>query len=198
MALPADQPSVDPAPVRRWLRNFAEDRRGVVSVEFAIMVPLVLWAFMALYVYFDGYRQSSINLKAAYTISDILSRETGIVDEGYIDGMQELFQFLTRSGSDNSIRISVISWNQADDRYYVDWSSNRDWQDGTDLNDSNIMGYSDKLPVMANSQRLVLVETRNTYAPVFKVGMDDIELENFVFMNPRFVQNVAWDGGGST
>ena len=176
-----------------WLRNFRAETRGSVTVEFAIMMPLIFWAFMALYVYFDGYRQSSINLKAAYTISDILSRETGVVNDGYIDGMQELFQFLTRNGSHAEMRISVLRWSETDDRYYVDWSSVRDWTGGQKLSDDNVMGIAEKLPVMSNSERLILVETKNTYRPVYKVGMGDRELENFVFTSPRFVQNVVWE-----
>ncbi|OWU78006.1 hypothetical protein ATO3_01080 [Marinibacterium profundimaris] len=180
--------------LRTRVRCFRAETRGSVTVEFAIMMPLIFWAFMALYVYFDGYRQSSINLKAAYTISDILSRETGVVDNGYIDGMQELFQFLTRTGSPTAMRISVLRWSDADDRYYVDWSTTRKWPLGTDLTDGNVMDIASQLPVMSNSERLILVETRNTYEPVFRVGMGPRELENFVFTSPRFVQQVRWQG----
>ncbi|WP_428925345.1 TadE/TadG family type IV pilus assembly protein [Marinibacterium sp. SX1] len=179
---------------KRAARRFGRDTRGSVTIEFVIMMPLIFWAFMALYVYFDGYRQSSINLKAAYTVSDILSRETGTVDDTYIDSMHALFDFLIANGTDTGLRISVLRWSGPDDRYYVDWSTERDWAGGEILSDGNVMDHSAKLPVMSNAERLILVETRNTYLPVFKVGLGEMKLDNFVFTSPRFVQNVAWQG----
>ena len=178
----------------RRMTRFRDDTDGSVSVEFVMMAPLLFWAFMALYVYFDGYRQSAINLKAAYTISDILSRETGVVDDGYIDSMHSLYDFLIANGTNTQMRISVLRWSDGDDRYYVDWSTSRAWDGTSTLTDGNVMNYADKLPVMSYAVRLILVETRNVYDPVFKVGLGKQTLENFVFTSPRFVQQVRWQG----
>ena len=174
-----------------WTR-FVAGERGSVTVEFVIMKPLIFWAFMALFVFFDGYRQSSINLKAAYTISDILSRETDVVDDEYIDTMQSLFKFLTRDGSEASLRVSVVRWDNNDERYYVDWSQVRDWSGETAWTDGSISQIESRLPVMAHMQRAILVETRNTYSPIFKVGLGEQELKNFVFSSPRFAPQVVW------
>lgn len=175
-----------------WNR-FREDTRGSITVEFVIMIPIIFWAFMALYVFFDGYRQSSINLKAAYTISDVLSRETGYVDDDYIDAMQSLFQFLTLDGSETGLRISVLRWDADDEKHYVDWSTERDWPSATVWTDANIDTIEDQLPVMSDGERLILVETHNTYEPIFNVGLGTQDLENFVFTSPRFVEQVVWD-----
>lgn len=175
-------------------QRFRDDTRGSITVEFVIMMPIIFWAFMALYVFFDGYRQSTINLKAAYTISDILSRETGEVDDTYIDSMQSLFQFLTRSGTRTSMRISVLRWSESDERYYVDWSTVRDWDSRAALTDATVNEFGDRLPAMSNAERLILVETRNTYTPAFKVGLGTQELDNFVFTSPRFAPQVVWAG----
>lgn len=174
--------------------RFRDNTRGGIAIEFVIMIPIVFWAFMALYVFFEGYRQSAINLKAAYTVSDILSRETGQVDDTYIDSMQSLFQFLTRTGAQTAMRVSVLRWSEGDNRYYVDWSTIRDWDNQVALTDGTVSDLADRLPAMSNAERLILVETRNLYTPVFKVGLGTKELENFVFTRPRFAPQVVWSG----
>lgn len=175
---------------RSLLSRFGRDTRGSVSVEFVLTMPFLFWAFMATYVYFDGYRQSTVNLKAAYTISDLVSRETDGVTDGYIDSMHELLQLITRSDSALRMRISVIRFDAEDDRYYVDWSEGRGYT--VMLNDGNVGDIESRLPVMPDDERVILVETGNTFVPLFNIGLDDVELENFVFTRPRFAPQVAW------
>ncbi len=156
------------------LRAFGEETRASVTVEFALVMPFIFWAFMASYVYFDGYRQSSVNLKAAYTISDLISRETGVIDAEYIDSMHSLLRLLTRATSPTSIRISVIRWDEPDDRYYVDWSQKRGFPAALSNNDMAMI--EEKLPVMPHNERVILVETLNLFVPLFNFGMDNVDL----------------------
>lgn len=171
------------------LKAFAGETRGSVSVEFLLVIPLVFWAYMAAYVFFDGYRQSAVNLKAAYTISDLVSRETDFLTDEYIDSMYSLMQLLTRTSSSVSLRITVVRWDAGDDRYYVDWSTNREY--GSNLTNATIGDIAAKLPVMPDNERVILVETINTYVPALNVGMDDQQLENFVFTRPRFAPQLC-------
>jgi len=177
-------------PLISRLRTFAHETRGSVAVEFALCMPFVFWAFMASYVYFDGYRQSSVNLKAAYTIGDLISRETNVITDEYIDSMQSLLELLTRASSTVHLRISVIRWDEGDDRYYVDWSQTRGFPETLDNGD--MAALESKLPLMPDNERVILIETVNTFVPSFNVGMDDIDLENFVFTRPRFAPQVLY------
>ena len=173
------------------LRGFARDTQGSVSVEFILAMPMVFWAFMGVNVYFDGYRQSSVNLKAAYTISDVLSRETIEINDTYVDSMFSLLQFLTRTNSVVEMRISVLSWDESDGVHHVDWSKSRSY--GDPLDDTAVSQMKDKLPVMPDNDRLILVETRNIFVPLFNVGMENKKLENFVFSRPRFAPQLVFD-----
>jgi Flp pilus assembly protein TadG len=179
-------------PLINRLKLFGAETRGSVAVEFVIMMPILFWAFMATYVFFDGYRQSAVNLKAAYTISDLISRETEILNDEYIDSMYSLMQILTRTSSSLSLRITVIRWDEADDRYYVDWSTNRQY--GSNLTNATIGNIESQLPVMPDNERVILVETINTFVPALNVGMDDRQLENFVFTRPRFAPQLCAAG----
>ncbi|MCF6232098.1 MAG: pilus assembly protein [Rhodobacteraceae bacterium] len=178
-----------------YARQFAADTRGSVTVEFIIMMPIIFYAFMGIYVYFEGYRQSTINLKAAYTISDLISRETEIISDEYIDSMQAMMQILTRSNSTIALRMSVFRWSDDDNRFFVEWSQNRGYE--PNYTNASISAIEDKLPLLPNNEIVILVETDNTYTPLFKVGMDDKQLKNFVFTKPRWVDQLCYlpDGG---
>src|SRR6056297_2765057 len=107
------------------LRRFWSDNSGVVTVEFVMFMPFLMWTYAASYVFFDAYRQSSLNLKAAYTVGDMISRETNAITPTYIDSMYSLTQLLTRSTNPMSMRVSVIWWDETDQRHYLDWSQAR-------------------------------------------------------------------------
>lgn len=178
--------------VNTALSQFRRDDRGSVSVEFVIMMPLLFWAYMAAYVYFDGYRLSTTNLKAAYTISDVLSRETNVVDDQYIDTLVELTKFLTRPDNEIDIRVTLVRWDGDDNRYYVDWSENRGF-DG-EVNDGTIYQFTDSLPVLYDGDRVIMMETRGLYRPDFNVGIGEQQLYNIVVTRPRFAPQIVYDG----
>lgn len=173
------------------LAAFWQDTRGNMSVEFVLAMPILFWTFMAVYVFFDGYRQSTVNLKSAYTISDLISRETDPINDEYITSMHELLKLMTRSRSEVKMRISVVRWDEGDDRYYVDWSENRGFDE--ELNDGNVAQVEEKLPDMPDTERVIVVETRNVFVPLYKVGLENINLDNFVFTRPRFAPQVVWE-----
>ena len=175
------------------LRRFRDETDGNVTIEFVLAMPILFWAFMASFVFYDGYRQSTVNLKAAYTIGDLISRETEEINDNYIDSMHNLLTMMVDSASsgDVDLRISVVRWDEADDRYYVDWSANRGFSE--ELADANVMELETRLPVMPDNERVILIETNNLFRPLFRVGLDDIDLENFVFTRPRFVSQVVWE-----
>lgn len=177
--------------IARFLKRFGQDTSGAVTIEFVLIMPFLFWAFMASYVYFDGYRQSATNLKAAFTISDLISRETDPINDEYIDSMHNLLELMTRSTSRIELRISVLRWDEDDDRYYVSWSEARNMAEI--LTDANVDQITDSLPTMSDQDRLILVETANTFVPLYNVGMENKELNNFVYSRPRFAPQVIWE-----
>lgn len=185
---------------RTRLKAFRRNTDGMVSIEFAFYMPFLLFIFASIYTYFDAFKQESANLKAAYTVSDLISRETNAINNDYIDSMHSLTKLLIRSGSSISLRISVIRWDEDDDRYYVDWSVNR----GTALTswtDATISNVEDDLPAMPDQERVILVETQNDVDAAFKIGLPDMEIYNFVFTRPRFAPQIVFEGslsGGGT
>ncbi|MBL4768243.1 MAG: pilus assembly protein [Rhodobacteraceae bacterium] len=179
------------AGIKARARAFHNDTDASVSVEFLLAMPMVFWAFMASYVFFDGYKQSSVNLKAAYTIGDLISRETDPITDDYLDSMYALHRLLTRATSSTTLRITVVRWNEDTNRFYRDWSQTR----GTiePLTSADVLLLTDKLPLMPNAERVIIVETTNSFTPFYNIGMDTLSLDNFVFTRPRFAPQVIWE-----
>lgn len=173
------------------LQKFGKDVSGTVTVEFVIIMPALMWAYGASYVYFDGYRQSAQNLKAAYTIGDMISRETQIINPDYIDAMYNVGQLLTRSRNPMSLRITVIRWDLDDDRFYLDWSQARG--SATPLEDDDLLEMKEALPLMPDNERVILVETWNTWSGVFNTSLGTVSLDNFIFTRPRFAPQVVYE-----
>ena len=81
------------------LRDFARDIRGSLTVEAVVMFPMLFWAMLSMLVFFDAYRQNSLNVKAAFTIGDMISREVDPINAAYLDGAVLLFDELARTAT---------------------------------------------------------------------------------------------------
>ena len=176
--------------LRRGLTGFAKDASGSIAVEAVVMLPIMLWVFLASFVYFDAFRQSAVNLKAANTNGDMLSRETAGVNDTYVTSMHSLLTFLTKKDADPALRVSVAMWDEEDNAYRLDWSEGRGGQ--TALTESNLNAMRASLPTLPDNERIILVETWTTYKPAFNVGLKQEELYNRIFTSPRFAPQVAW------
>lgn len=176
--------------ISRRLRLFRDDTRASVTVEFALMMPILFWAYGASYVFFDGYRQSAINLKTAYTIGDVLSRETDAINDAYIDGVYALQGLLIRTNASRSLRVSVVRWDEDTEAFNLEWTATRGSISA--MSDAEAEGLTSKLPSMSDEDRVILVETWNTWEPPFTVGLPTAEFQDFVFTRPRFAPQLVW------
>lgn len=171
--------------LRAYLRRFRRDEDGVVTVEFLIMFPLVVWTYVAMFVFFDMYRVNTQHQKAAYVISDMLARETENITPTYIDNTKKLFDYLMAVERDNAVRVSSIKYNSDRERYEVVWSRARG--DKQSLTTTDVSDWDDRLPMVADMDELILVETWYTYKMSFSIlELNDINLHSFVYTRPRF------------
>ncbi|HKK97765.1 MAG TPA: hypothetical protein VJ928_06255 [Marivita sp.] len=180
--------------VKNTLRRFKNATEGSVSVEAVIMFPAMAVIFAASWVYFDVMRQQSVSIKANYTIGDIISRETEALDDQYINNLRKMMFYLTKaSGQDVDLRVTVVQYDEDASRHDVVWSEKRgDWPV---LSDSDMSDYAERLPLMANSDQIILVETRDAYDPTFEVGgIGPFDIETYSFTRPRFASQVIFEG----
>lgn len=163
---------------------------GSVAIEAVIIIPAVFWTFLATFSIYETFRMYSITQKAAYTVSDAVSRETLPIDDAYLDGMHDLFEYLSLTTDSSSIRVSSIRYDADNDRYWRDWSQVRGG--AIALTDADVENWHDRLPVMPDGERVVLLESWTTFTPPFDVGLTQQDIHNFIFTRPRYAPRVCW------
>ena len=156
-----------------------------------MMLPLLFWGMWTTLSYFDGYRQSSRNLKATYALADIISRESRNLNNQYIDSMYLLLQSMLASRSDVSMRISFIRYDLEDKAHEVKWSCVRGVY-FTEWNSESFKQIADRIPAMADDSTMIIVEARDWYSRPFKTGFGDnsFPMANFIFTHPRGYTNI--------
>ena len=180
--------------LRQRLKRNLRDEKGSFSVEAILMFPLLVWAFIAMYVFYEGLRESNINLKATYTIGDLLSRETDVINQNYLDGMNGVYAWLSRSATPVSLRVSVVRYDAANDSHIMVWSRGVDQpnllqQEVTDR-------IAQHIPIMADADTVIVVESWTTYDPIMDIGLSDTDIYNLVVTAPRFSKQLLFEGVG--
>ena len=155
------------------------------------MLPLIIWCFLGTYVFYDAYRAQFVNTKAGYTIGDILSRETGYITPEYLDSLHDLQQFLVDRNDPIRLRVSVISYDAANDTMSVRWSQNRGG--GGVLENSDLPGMAFLIPDMADGAIAIVVQSSMVYEPVYGAGIDDMDFDDVVVTRPRFAGQLCWN-----
>ncbi|NDU99420.1 TadE/TadG family type IV pilus assembly protein [Pseudoroseicyclus tamaricis] len=180
------------------IRRLRRSEEGSVVIEGVIMMPIIAWCFVACYSFFDAFHARSNNIRAAFTISDTLTRETNYVTPGYMDGLLALQRFLM-IGSDNArLRVTVFHYDGDGEELMLNWSQGIGGYAA--MTEAELRGMEAQIPTLASGDSAILVETQSDYEVPFKVGLEDETFHEFVVARPRFSGQLCWnpvDGGGS-
>jgi len=175
----------------QYLRGFRDEDQGSIAVETIIVIPILFWGYLSMFAIFDAYRQQAINQKAAYTLGDIISRETTPIDNNYLIGAREMLAYLTANETtDVALRVTSVTYDEDNDEYVRFWSEKKGWM--PELSNEAIQALRDDLPVMPDNETVVVVETFVNYDPPFNTGLQNREIHNFVFTRPRYAPQVLW------
>lgn len=195
--------------------RFGRDTNGAMPVEGALASIFLVWWYIASLQFFDAYRQKNVNQKAAYTIADMLSRETGsvpgdpnstIIDMNYMNGLNVVFDYLSFSKRPTWIRVTSAYWDAADNRYEVAWSITTGSGHAA-LNDAKLNAVASRIPNMPVGDTIIITETFMAYEPMFNLNMPsfgggpDIKLNarwdtTFITTRPRFASCIPWEDQG--
>ncbi|MBI1170611.1 hypothetical protein GC209_04355 [bacterium] len=178
-----------PAALRRFLCR--ED--GTVIAEALIVLPVLLWAYIGLFVYWDCFRSLNTVQKASYTISDMLSRsETGI-KTSYISGLQKVLEYLIDRNQDSTMRVTSVTWSNTNNRFEVHWSRTTNATIMPELTTTTLQAYASHIPDMTPGDYVVIVEVQVPYTPVFDVGLTSQVFNEFIVTRPRFLPCLPMD-----
>ena len=176
----------------RQARRFRDQEDGLVMTEFLIMLPLLVWTFMALFIYWDAFRTINQSQKAAYSVSDLISRQSTI-DTTFVNGMQTVTEYLLNDSTNVKLRITSIKYDEDSDQFAVLFSRSpgNKFPQLTNAN-VNLATYRDRIPIMADQHSVVIVETEVAYDPAFEVGIPNHNFDNFIVTRPRFDPQVCF------
>ncbi len=176
--------------------KFIRKEDGSLSVEAVVMAPLLIWALAAMFVSWDAFKTITISKKATYTIADALSRETNVVTPAYLIAMHETYDYLMGRDEPHALRITVLET-------VYDLDLQKDvvklvWSEGT----GGIEGYTslapikNRVPKFAAGDQMIFVESEQSWAPAFGVGLGTFRLRDVAISRPRFAGALKWDAMG--
>ncbi len=186
------------------IQQFCRDERGTMIVEFVLVAPVLLWTITAMFSYWDVYRSLNTLQKAAYTVSDVISRtneDIGLNAQDFV-GYKKLLNYLIQQKEDAIMRVTNVMWDGANAQYVSVWScsANGDMPQlsTTDLNSPNFSNY---LPIMPDGDTVILLEAAVNYDPFFYVripyyGSPDVDelgrlvMRQFIVTRPRLAPTV--------
>ena len=175
------------------IKNFVRDEAGTVMAETVIVLPMLLWSYLALFVYWDSFRSLNTAQKAAYTVSDIISREMIAQPTTYFDGLRNVMEMLIDRDQDVKMRITSITYKQSNLRFEVLWS----YSPGNALTawtTTTLQDVKSRIPAMSDADYATIVETEVPYVPIFNIGMNTTTFKQFIITRPRFVAPTCLTG----
>jgi len=212
-------------PMSRLLpARFARETRGSVSIETLIMFPMLMWAMVSTVVFFDGFRARNQTQVAAQTVADLLSRSTNAFTTDYLEGMNDVFDFLADSRHPTRLRISSVIWNSTAQRNALQWSYGTrgfsalpsdtfDYLAEGDMSGliarfGEIEGFNftaaaaqapipelaQRIPPVLPGEALIMVESFAMWTPFANVGVGQIRFNPVVVTRPRFSPWINLEG----
>ncbi|PZX40729.1 Flp pilus assembly protein TadG [Roseinatronobacter thiooxidans] len=174
--------------------RFARDTDGSLSVEAVLIAPLLVWAIVATFVFYDGFRSKTRVQIAANSVVDVLSRETDLITSDDIDQLNNLFDALSGARTPTRIRVSSVAHDNEEEGHVLAWSyGTRGLADAENLEE--LTGI---VPPVLLGEALIVVETFSTWTPPFSIpGISGlVKLDAQVASRPRFAPRLNFEGVG--
>lgn len=174
----------------RRIGDLLRAQQGAVSVEAMVVLPVLIFALLSMFVYFDAFRTQKSNTGVSYTISDLISRQITPITPVFVENMHDLFDYLARSRHPTVMRLSSVYYNVIDQEYQVVWSYGT--RGATALSNAELNAAIERLPLIPRGDTVVLLETRMNYRPPFAAGIGATTFDHFVVTRPRFAPQIAF------
>jgi Flp pilus assembly pilin Flp len=160
--------------IQKAYRRFLREESGTVVIEFVLITPLLIWTIVAMYSFWDTFRVRNQFQKATHTISNVISRTkkgTPLTGDD-ISGYYRLMNYLISTDVEVSVRITEYKYFAAPkNAYEVQWSCRRGGSFPAGLGNGDLAAMrTTTLPIMANGDTHILLETKMNYTSPFKVN----------------------------
>lgn len=196
------------------LRSYSRDQAGTVIIEAVLMLPLMIWVGLGMYAYWDGYQTTNTSQKGAYVIADLVSRQNEPVSRSDLEGLNQVMNFMLSADETAKLRVTSIGRKISHDdgdhegenddehehapapvaaeiEYEVLWSKSP-YRAMPALTTANLPAYSNRIPMMAEGDTVIMVETEVGFIPVFDVGLDPLTIKDLIVTRPRFLPQLCY------
>lgn len=184
--------------------KFLRDEDGLILVEGLIMLPLLIWALVAMFVYWDVFRTINVTQKTAYSVADLLSRQRETIPISYANGLQKVTDFLTPGGHPVKMRITSLECispngavadqicNATRGTFRLLFSFSPENKVPV-LIQADIQGWKGtRVPTLVHNESVFVVETEVDYKAQLPmvlagllIGVDDQTFGEFIVTRPR-------------
>lgn len=186
--------------LKRHSRAFLASERGSLSIEAVIILPVLVLFFLVSFTFYDAYRTQTVITKAGYTIADLLSRNPQTVNTTDVDGLWDIFQFITRGRDEGFIRVSrvirFVDTANGIDEYRVEASYATG--DQAAMTSTELTANLARIPILAANSTVTVVETYSPYVPPFFIGLDAYTMESWTVTPQRSGNPIATNFPGQT
>jgi len=181
--------------------SYLRDEDGLILVEGLIMLPLLIWALVAMFVYWDVFRTINVTQKTAYSVADLLSRQRDTIPLAFANGLQNVVNFLTPGGHPVKMRITSLECVSTTGTKECDASNGSfkllfSFSPGnkvTVLDQANIQNWKGtRVPTLVHGESVFVVETEVAFKAQLPmvlagllIGVDDQTFGNFIVTRPR-------------
>lgn len=180
--------------VEQAIRRFGSDRSGSVTAEAMLIVPVMTLGMFGFFSFWNAYQSQNMVQKAAYAISDMLSREMIPATPAFLDGLERTLEYMV--GSEARTRVTSIRRNSdgplGTTGLQVLWS----YSPGgvmLPLNNATLTEVIADVPMMAVGSNMVVYEVVVPYTPLTEILTIDT-LNETVAMRPRFLPTLCMTG----
>ncbi|MFM2388564.1 MAG: hypothetical protein RLZZ437_119 [Pseudomonadota bacterium] len=173
------------------IRAFGRDERGSIVAETVVMLPLLIWALLAMVVYWDAFRSINRLDKATYALADTLSRQQAPVAAATVERWDDFVRYMMNNQHTAEVRVTSYRWVPANNRFEVLWSRSPG-NVRPQLTTASLQTLAPRLPIMASSEYGILTETWVNYEPPLAVPfmqaiqVQDMTLQKFTPTPTRF------------
>jgi hypothetical protein len=165
------------------MKKFFKNIEGAVIAEFMVILPVLMFWFMGMIVFYDAFHKWMKFTAATYTVSDLLSRQT-IIEDSFIESLDGLFDSVSDAKSKSDTWIRVSSLRKSAGALEILWAVDTSDILQPTITNADIESY---VPNRAIDEHLILIETFSVYNPVFDwVGLNLTNLNEAVASSPRF------------
>ena len=185
------------------LTKFLRDETANMTVEFVVILPLLILWYIGTLVFFDAYKSRMQADAAAYTIADIMSRfEATDTKPGLqMNDIDELLllrtSMLPSAPAGGWLRFSSIHYDDSDGSYNVQWSCVATGGQALGLESGNIPVA--ELPLMLDDEVIIMVESVVPYRPLVDwVGIAERTWLTRATVSPRFEDEILMEVGECT